>query len=388
VTSQTLSMLVRGVEDIHVVREQAALLRVAMLVARDEPLEALYGAVSEEVATLLGAEAGAVMRYIGSERAVIVGVHRSGGVRGLPVNAEIDVDTGNSALGRAQRTLLPARATYPVADQAAFAHLMRTVGLKCSVAAPVLLHGEAWGALIVSATEEELLPPGCEQRIVGLAGLLAQALVNADARAELAASRRRLVEAGDELRRRLERELHEGAQQHVVALALKLRVACGRSTPGSEEEKLLADVLTDAMEASAELGEMARGLHPAVLSERGLAAALQALVARSQLPVHLRELPGRRFAPVVETTAYVLAVEAIANATRHAHATECTLRVADEGERLTVEVRDNGIGGAAARPGGGLEVLSDRAAAIGARCFLDSPRGSGTAVRLEIPVER
>ena len=265
---------------------------------------------------------------------------------------------------------------------------MRTVGLKCSVAAPVLLHGEAWGALIVSATEEELLPPGCEQRIVGLAGLLAQALVNADARAELAASRRRLVEAGDELRRRLERELHEGAQQHVVALALKLRVACGRSTPGSEEEKLLADVLTDAMEASAELGEMARGLHPAVLSERGLAAALQALVARSQLPVHLRELPGRRFAPVVETTAYVLAVEAIANATRHAHATECTLRVADEGDRLTVEVRDNGIGGAAARPGGGLEVLSDRAAAIGARCFLDSPRGSGTAVRLEIPVER
>ena len=274
-------MLVRGVEDIHVVREQAALLRVAMLVARDEPLEALYGAVSEEVATLLGADAGAVMRFIGSERAVIVGVHRCGGVRGLPVNAEIDVDTSNSALGRAQRTLLPARATYPVADQAAFAHLMRTVGLKCSVAAPVLLHGEAWGALIVSATEEELLPPGSEQRLVGLAGLMAQALVNADARAELAASRRRLVEAGDELRRRLERELHEGAQQHVVALALKLRVACGRSLPGSEEEKLLADVLVDAMEASAELSEMARGLHPAVLSERGLAAALQALVARS-----------------------------------------------------------------------------------------------------------
>ena len=110
------------------------------------------------------------------------------------------------------------------------------------------------------------------------------------------------------------------------------------------------------MEASAELSEMARGLHPAVLSERGLAAALQALVARAALPVHLRELPGRRFAPVVETTAYVMAVEAIANAARHAHATECTLRVADEGDRLTVEVRDNGIGGAVARAGGGLEV--------------------------------
>jgi signal transduction histidine kinase len=309
-------------------------------------------------------------------------------VRGLPVNAEIDVDTANSALGRAQRTLLPARATYPDSDRTSFANLMRSVGLKCSVAAPVLLHGEAWGALIVSAAEEEQLPAGAEQRLVGLASLLAQGLANADARAELAASRRRLVEAGDELRRKLERELHEGAQQHVVALALKLRVACGRAASGSEEEQLLADVLLDAMEASAELSEMARGLHPAVLSERGLAAALQALVARAGLPVHLRELPGRRFPPVIETTAYLTAVEAIGNASRHAHATECSLRVTDEGDRLTVELRDDGIGGAVARAGGGLEVIGDRAAAIGARCFLESPRGGGTTVRLEIPVER
>ena len=126
--------------------------------------------------------------------------------------------------------------------------------------------------------------------------------------------------------------------------------------PGSEEEELLADVLADAMEASAAMGELARGLHPAVLSERGLAAALQALAARARLPVHLRELPGRRFAAVIETTAYLMVAEAVANAARHAHATECTLRVADGGDRLTVEVRDNGIGGAEIRAGGGLEV--------------------------------
>ena len=221
-----------------------------------------------------------------------------------------------------------------------------------------------------------------------IAALLAQALANADARAELAASRVRMVEAGDEVRRRLERALHEGAHQHVVALALKLRVARGRAVPGSPEEALFADVLADAMEASAEMGELARGLHPAVLSERGLAAALQALVARSALPVHLRELPGRRYDDVIEMTAYLTVVEAIANATRHAHATECTLRVADDGNRLTVELRDNGIGGAVKRSGGGLECLSDRAEAIGARCFLDSPHGEGTAVRLEIPVAR
>ena len=199
---------------------------------------------------------------------------------------------------------------------------------------------------------------------------------------------KRLVESGDEVRRRLERALHEGAHQHVVALALKLRVACGRATPGSPEEALLAEVLADAMEASAEMGELARGLHPAVLSERGLAAALQVLAARSAVPVHLRELPGRRFAAVLETTAYLLVAEALANAMTHAHATECTLRAADGGSQLTIEVRDNGIGGAAVKAGGGLEALADRAAAVGGAFSLDSPRGGGTVVRLVIPVER
>jgi signal transduction histidine kinase len=381
-------MLVRGVGDIHVVQEQAALLRVAMLVASDEPLDSLFGAVSAEVSQLLGVEAGAVMRFIGGERAVIVGVHRLGGVRGLPVNAELDFDRSNSAIGRARSALLPARLVYHDGTKGEVSAMMKTVGLRVTVAAPVLRHGEAWGVLLASHTEEEALPDGCERRLVGLCGLLAQALANADARAELAESRTRLVEAGDEARRRLERALHEGAHQHVVALALKLRVACGRTTPGSPEEALMAEVLADAMEASAAMGELARGLHPAVLSERGLAAALQVLAARAPLPVHLRELPGRRFEPVIETTAYLLVAEAIANATAHAHATECALRAADGGNRLTIEVRDNGIGGAAIKPGGGLEVLADRAAAVGGRFSLESPRGGGTAARLVIPVAR
>ena len=151
---------------------------------------------------------------------------------------------------------------------------------------------------------------------------------------------------------------------------------------------MLADVLDDALEASAAMGELARGLHPAVLSERGLAAALQVLVARAAVPVNLRELPGRRFSAVIETTVYLLVAETIANVARHAHATECVLHVTDGGDRLTVEICDNGIGGATLRPGGGLECLSDRAAAIGARMELDSPRGEGTTIRLEIPVER
>jgi signal transduction histidine kinase len=381
-------MLVRGVEDIQVVQEQAALLRIAMLVARDEPLDSLFGAVSAEVAQLLHVDAGAVLRFIGGERAVIAGVHRASGVRGLPVNAELDFGRTTSAIGRAQDTLLPARLAYDERSKSEVGAFLNKVGLRVTIAAPVLRQGKAWGVLAASAAEEEALPAGCERRLVGLCGLLAQALANAEARAELAASRARLVEAGDEARRRLERALHEGAHQHVVALALKLRVACGRATPGSPEEALLVEVLADAMEASAAMGELARGLHPAVLSERGLAAALQVLAARAPLPVHLRELPGRRYPALLETTAYLLVAEAIANAAVHAHATESSLRAADGDQQLTIEFRDNGIGGAAVKPGGGLETMADRAAAVGAAFSLESPRGGGTTVRLVIPVER
>jgi signal transduction histidine kinase len=140
------------------------------------------------------------------------------------------------------------------------------------------------------------------------------------------------------------------------------------------------------MEASAELSDIARALHPAVLSERGLAASLQALTARCELPVHLRALPGRRYSEVIEMTAYLSVGEALVNAVRHAHATECSLLASDDAGVLVIEVRDNGIGGAELRPGSGLEWMADRSGAIGARFALESPRGGGTAIRLEIPV--
>jgi signal transduction histidine kinase len=381
-------MAVRGVEDIQAVSEQAALLRIALLVARDEPHNALFAAVAEEGARLLGAESGEVFRFIGAERAVVVGVWRAGSSRGLPVNAELDFDRATSALGKARSTLQPARVTGYEQARGELPLIMKAIGLRASVAAPIVSRGEAWGALTASSAEQDGLPPGSEQRLVGLAGLVAQALANAAVREDLAASRMRLVQASDEMRRRLERALHEGAHQHVVALALKLRVALGRADPDSEEAAVLRDLLADAMETSAELSELARGLHPAVLSERGLTAALQALAARAEIPVHMRELPGRRFPDFVETTAYLVAAEAFANAGRHSHATECTLLAADRGDRLIVEIRDDGIGGAQPRAGGGLECMADRADAIGARFALISARGGGTTVRAEIPVER
>jgi signal transduction histidine kinase len=379
-------MAVRGVEDTQAVEEQAALLRVAMLVARDTPHDDLFAAVAEEVARLYGADSGSVWRYVGAERAIVVGVWRGHGRRGLPVNGEIDFDPATSAMGQARIQRGPVRVPGYEGARGDLAALLKRIGLRAAVAAPVMRRGAVWGVIVAAAVDEEALPPGSERRLAGLAELLTQALANDDARADLAASRRRLVEAGDEARRRLERALHEGAHQHVVALALKLRVALGRADPASEEAEVLRDLLADAMEASAELSELARGLHPAVLSERGLAAALQALAARCAVPVHLRELPGRRFPDFVETTVYLIVAEALVNIDAHAHATECTLMAADRGDRLVVEVRDNGIGGAEPRAGGGLECLADRSDAIGARFALVSARGGGTAVRVEIPL--
>jgi signal transduction histidine kinase len=328
-----------------------------------------------------------VMRCLDGERAVVVGVFRNGGGRMLPVNAELDFDRTESALGRALTTAAPARVTGYERARGDFSATMRRMGFSASVAAPILVDARPWGAIVASSAEEDALPAGSEGRLVPLAELVAQAIVNDRRRGELAASRTRLLQAGDETRRRLESALHEGAHQHVVALALKLRVALGRFDPASEEAEVLRDALADAMEASTELSELARGLHPAVLSERGLAAALQAVAARCALPVNLRALPGGRHPAVVETTAYLMVSEALDNAVAHARAQECWLFADDGGSMLVVEVRDDGAGGAALRPGGGLEGVADRAAALGGTFTLES-RDGGTVVRIEIPTDR
>ncbi len=375
-----------GVEDIHVVEEQSALLRVAMLVARDTPLEPLFTAVAAECARVLGVDASGVMRYLGGERAVVAGVWVVPGQRYLPVNAELDFHRSDSALGRAQTTGHPARFARYDSPRNELSQAMKHLGMRTSVAAPIVSNGVIWGALVATAPEEEALPPGSEQRLAPFAELVGQALANDHAKTELAASRTRLLEGSDEVRRRLERALHEGAHQHVVALALKLRVAIGRAQPDSAEAEVLRDLLADAMETNNELSELARELHPAVLSERGLAAALQALGARADLVVMLHALPGRRFEPVIETTAYLAVNEALANADQHAHASECTLAADDRGDRLVVEVHDDGIGGAEPRPGGGLECLSDRVHALGGTFALVSPSGGGTTLTVELPI--
>jgi signal transduction histidine kinase len=236
----------------------------------------------------------------------------------------------------------------------------------------------------VARTREDPLPPTAERRLFDFAELLAQAIANAEARAELAASRARIVQAGDEARRRIERNLHDGAQQRLVALSLTLRMA--QNALGDDPRAaMLARASEEAQLTLQDLRELARGIHPAVLSERGLAAALEAVASRSPVPVELDVADERLPAPV-EATAYYVVAECLANVAKYAG--ECTVdvTVAREGDALRVEVRDDGCGGAEVGAGTGLRGLTDRVEALHGTLHVGSHRGDGTVVSAVIPL--
>jgi PAS domain S-box-containing protein len=206
------------------------------------------------------------------------------------------------------------------------------------------------------------------------------------AEAELRASRARIVTAADAARRRLERDLHDGAQQLLVGLALTLRLA--RRKVG-EDDALAAELLEEAIEdltaATKELRELARGLHPAVLTEGGLEPALTGLAKRSKVPVRIEHAPEGRLPAAVEITAYFVVAEALTNVARYAEACSVTVSARQVDDMLVVEVRDDGCGGADASRGSGLRGLDDRVSALGGRLVVDSPAGEGTGLRAELP---
>jgi signal transduction histidine kinase len=203
---------------------------------------------------------------------------------------------------------------------------------------------------------------------------------------DLRASRARLVEASDAARRRIERDLHDGAQQRFVSLALTLRLARNRLDADSEAAALVDRGLEELDAGLSELRELARGIHPAVLSERGLAPALESLAARTPVPVEVSVLPAQRLPAPVETAAYFLVAEALTNVARYAQASEADVSVMRENGRAIIEVRDDGVGGADPAAGSGLRGIADRVAALDGRLHVESPAGGGTLVRAEIPV--
>jgi signal transduction histidine kinase len=213
--------------------------------------------------------------------------------------------------------------------------------------------------------------------------------LNAELRArfeDVRASRARLLEEDAKARRQLERDLHDGAQQRLTALALELRMARSRvKDDPAKAEELIAAAEQELGRAIEDLREIARGIHPAVLSDRGLGPALESLAGKSPLPVELAELPEERLPMNVERAAYNVVVEALSNATRHAHATHCVVKVVRENGHALVEVKDDGVGGADPGRGNGLRVLADRLSALDGSLELVSGPGEGTIVFAEIP---
>ena len=203
---------------------------------------------------------------------------------------------------------------------------------------------------------------------------------------DLRASRARLVEAGDNERRRLERDLHDGAQSRLVALALKLQLARRTVADDSETATLLEESSAELRASLDELRELARGLHPVVLTDRGLPAAVRILASRAPVPVEIAALPDERLPPPIEIAVYFVVAEALTNVAKYARASSAAVAVAVAGGRVRVEVSDDGVGGADVAGGSGLRGLSDRVAALDGRLELVSPMGGGTTLRAEIPL--
>ena len=364
--------------------EQAALRRVATLVAGAVAPSRVFEQVTREVALLLGVPGASLVRYEDSGTATVVGGWSEDGRLRLPISSTIDLD-GDTVIARVLRSGSPQRADY--ADAAgALAEKLQSAGYRSAVAAPVTVGGRLWGALAAGTRSADPLPDGVEQRLGDFAELVAQALANADALEQLAASRARIVEAGDKERRRLERNLHDGAQQRLVSVALDLRVVGAQLAKDPEAAgELLATARDQLAQGLDELRELARGIHPAVLTDRGLGPALESLAVRAPLPIEITELPEERLAGPVEAAAYYVVAEAITNVAKYAQASHASVSVRRSNGRALVTVADDGVGGADPTRGTGLRGLADRVAALDGVFAVESTPAHGTRVSAEIP---
>jgi signal transduction histidine kinase len=367
--------------------EQAALRRIATLVAGEAASDRVFQQVTCEAARTVGAAAASLARFDDDGVVTFVGGWNESGRLAFPVGSRFSVDE-TGVLAAVWETGEPQRIDRYDGRAGSLVERFKTFGYGSSTAAPVKVAGQVWGALVAAGPPHVPLPPGSERRLTDFAELVAQALANADAHRKLAASRARIVEAADTERQRLERNLHDGAQQRLVSLALRLRMikAALQQDPASAEA-LLDEVDGELDQALDELRELARGIHPAVLTDRGLAAALRTLADRAPVPVDVAQLPDERLPEAVEAAIYYLVAEAITNVAKYAQATQAKVAVERSNGMARVVVSDDGVGGAEIGNGSGLVGLADRVEALGGCLHLVSPPGRGTEVSAEIPVD-
>ena len=367
------------------VREHAALRRVATLVAQGPSPAEVFEAVAREVGTLLGARRAQLVRVESAEEGIVAASWSDGTLQPVPVGHRAPLD-GHGVVGKMLRDPRPVRIEDWDETGGGVAALMRSLGIRSGAAGPIVIGGRVWGAVAAVWSDPTDMPVGAEDRVAAFAELVAYAIENAEARDEIAVSRARLVEAADAARRRIERDLHDGAQQQLVAAAIDLTLldqqlegdpAAARTVLARAREQLDGGLR--------ELRDLARGIHPSVLTDRGRAVALEGLVKRAPLPVDLKVEVNGRLDKGIEAAAYFLVSEAITNAAKHARAGTVSVEVAATADSVTVTVADDGVGGAETSRGSGLGGLIDRVEAVGGRLEITSPPGEGTRLSARLP---
>ena len=358
---------------------------MATLVARAVPPEEVFAAVTAEAGRLLTTDLAVLARYDPDGTETILGAWAGTGASPVAVGTRValggrDVSSLVFQTSRPTRIESYADATGPTAA------LARELGVRASVGVPISVAGRLWGVMMM-ATRFEPLPADTEARLAGFTELAATAVANAQAQAELAASRARIVAVGDAARRRIQRNLHDGAQQRLVTLSLGLQEAQAAVPPGADElAQRLEGAVTEVADVLRELMEIARGLHPAVLTDSGLRPALRALVRRSGFPVSLDVQVKGRLPEPVEVAAYYAVAEALTNIAKYAGASAAEVEAIARDGVLQVSVRDDGRGGADFGRGSGLAGLKDRIEALGGRISLHSPPGAGTTLQIALPL--
>jgi PAS domain S-box-containing protein len=367
----------------RVAAEQATLRRIATLVAKGVQPEEVLAAVTEEVAATFRAMT-AVLRFeddppevvlVGASKEIDIPIGASWDIADALAAAEVYRTGGSARVNREQWS----SAGWPIGEA------VHRLGIVSTVACPITVEGTRWGVITVNGREE--LPPDTEQRLEKFTELVTTAIANAESKAELAASRRRIVAASDATRRQIERDLHDGTQQRLVSLGLAVRAAEANLPPERDDLRAeLSGVATGLAAAVEDLQEISRGIHPAILSKGGLGPALQALAHRSAIPVDLEITTDARLEEPIEVAAYFVASEALANAAKHSQASRIDVSLGQRDGSLVLSIRDDGVGGADPSRGSGLVGLTDRVEALGGSIRVASRPGKGTQIRAELPL--
>ena len=374
--------------DLRVLAEQqAALRRVATLVARGVAPTEVFSAVAEELARCLGVHNAGLCRLEPEGAATLVAARDEAGLTNKLVGQRFSIE-GENIVATVLRTGCAARMDNHDNASGPAAARIRELGMRSAVGAPIIVAGRLWGAATVSTSRPEPLPADTEARVGDFADLVATAIANAQAHAELSASRARIVAAADDARRRIERDLHDGAQQRLVALGLELRnVEADVPAHLLPLKERISELVATVTGVATDLQELSRGIHPAILSKGGLGPAIKVLARRSAIPVELLLGIDRRLPDPVEVAAYYVVAEALTNAAKHAKASMVEVRADVEGQDLHLSIRDDGIGGADAAKGSGIAGLRDRVEALGGSLSVSSHPGTGTELHATIPFE-